>query len=182
MGPEAAVNAVYYNKIQELPEDRARRVRRRAPCRVSRGRRPVAARLRAGGRRRGPAGRPARRAGRAAGRRRPQGAALLGPASRRPPGMTDPAEGGDHPDPPPGPSPSPSTSPPRGGALADRVHPDHRDGRALPRLPPVAGCRSLVVALGVLIGDGVPRTQPVRDAAPSRAGRREILIEGEGLV
>ena len=30
MGPEAAVNAVYYNKIQEKPEGRARRLRREA--------------------------------------------------------------------------------------------------------------------------------------------------------
>ncbi len=81
------------------PRRPAGRVRRRTSCRVPRGRRPAQARLRAGGRCRGPAFRPSRRARPAARRRRPQGASLLRPASRRSPGMTDPTEGGEQPDP-----------------------------------------------------------------------------------
>ena len=41
MGAEAAVNAVYYNKIQEKPRGRARRLRREAARRVPRGHRPL---------------------------------------------------------------------------------------------------------------------------------------------
>ena len=68
MGPEAAVNAVYANKIAEVRGVRgrrgARRVRRGAPGRVRGGRRPRAARRR-------PRGRPRRRGRRAARRAAP---------------------------------------------------------------------------------------------------------------
>ena len=56
MGPQAAVNAVYYNQLQAIEDpDDARRPRRGAPRRVRRGHRHPAPRRRARGRRRDPA-------------------------------------------------------------------------------------------------------------------------------
>ena len=57
MGPEPAVNAVYYNRIMELPRASARRVRPRAARGVPEGHRRVPARLGDARRRRRPAGR-----------------------------------------------------------------------------------------------------------------------------
>ena len=95
MGPEAAVNAVYANKIAELAAGRARRVRGRPPGRVPRGRRPVAAGRRPGHRRDHHAAgtaradhRPVRGAGRqvpSAAGEAPRGAAGM---THKPAGMT----------------------------------------------------------------------------------------------
>ena len=62
MGPEAAVNAVYFNKIQELPEAERAAYVAAAARRVPRGHRPREARERARRRRGGPGRRAARRA------------------------------------------------------------------------------------------------------------------------
>ena len=63
MGPEAAINAVYYNKIQDIAGGRARRVRHSAAGRVPRRHRHLPARLGAHRRRGRAACRVARRAG-----------------------------------------------------------------------------------------------------------------------
>ena len=82
MGPEAAVNAVYDNKIAAIedPDERAR-VRRRAARGVRGGRRPPPPRRRARRRRRRAARRPARRAGRPLRRRRPASTAKPSPSA-----------------------------------------------------------------------------------------------------
>ena len=91
MGAEAAVNAVYANKIAAIADDdRAGRLRRRQAGRVRAGHRHRPARQRAGGRRDRRAARAARRAGPPVRRRPRQGSALLPPPARRHPGLSRP--------------------------------------------------------------------------------------------
>ena len=88
MGPEAAVNAVYYNKLAALPEAGAAGRGRAAAARVPRGRRPGPPGRRPGrGRGRRPR-RPPRRAGPPPGRRHRQGPGVHPTAPRSPTGMT----------------------------------------------------------------------------------------------
>ena len=85
MGPEAAVNAVYANKIAAIedPDERAAFVERAARD-LRGGRRPAAAGVGAGHRRHRPAARPARRPDPAHRPRPPQGPPLRHPPPRRP--------------------------------------------------------------------------------------------------
>ncbi len=89
MGPEAAVNAVYFNKIQSLPEDRARSVRRRAEIRVRDRRRPAPPGVRARDRCGRATGRFAPRSHHEAALRRGQGSNLLRSSPRGATGMSD---------------------------------------------------------------------------------------------
>ncbi len=91
MGPEAAVNAVYYNRIHELPEEERARLRGTPPGRVPRGHRHLPPGRRADRRRRGRAVGAQRRAG------APLRRLLLAPARRRAPPprqLPDVGEGG----------------------------------------------------------------------------------------
>ena len=87
MGPEAAVNAVYYNKIQEKPEaERAAYVESlREQYRA--GRRPLQARRRPARRRHHRRRRPAGGAAAPARRRAPQADAPVAAQARRPAGL-----------------------------------------------------------------------------------------------
>ena len=88
MGPEAAVNAVYANKIAAIEDPEAAiGVRRRAALDLRGGRRPAPARVRARDRRDHPAGGPARRTDPPHRPRPAQGPPLLRPPPRRAPGM-----------------------------------------------------------------------------------------------
>ena len=90
MGAEAAVNAVYANKIAAIAgPGRAGRVRRRQARGVRARHRHRAAGQRAGRRRDRGAGRPARRTDPPVRRRPRQGPPLLPPPARRHPGLTD---------------------------------------------------------------------------------------------
>ena len=89
MGPEAAINAVYANKIAAIADEAERAAVRGAAARGVRGRhRHPAAGQRAGGRRDRRAGRPAARADRPVRRRGDQGPALLHPPARSPAGLS----------------------------------------------------------------------------------------------
>ena len=86
MGPEAAINAVFYNQIQAIEDEAEReRVRARKARRVRGGHRHPAPRLRAGGRRRDRARRAARRADPPLRARREQGPPLLASGATRSP-------------------------------------------------------------------------------------------------
>ena len=89
MGPEAAVNAVYANKIAAIEDPgRAGGVRRRAALDLRGGRRPPATGVGAGHRRHRPAPRAARRPHPAHRPGPQQGPSLRHPPPRRPPRMT----------------------------------------------------------------------------------------------
>ena len=89
MGPDPAVNAVFYNRIQAIedPDERAAFVAEQPPG-VHRGRRPRAPRRRARGRRGGAARGSPRRAGAAPRARRRPRPRRRGEAPRRPAGLT----------------------------------------------------------------------------------------------
>ena len=91
MGPQAAVNAVFYNQLQAIedPDERAREDRG-AARRVRRGHRHPAPRVRARRRRRRPAGGPARRADPPLRARRRQAARVAGQAQPDHAGLSAP--------------------------------------------------------------------------------------------
>ena len=91
MGPEAAVNAVFANKIAAIEDpDERDGLRRRAAPDLRGGRRPAPPRLRAGDRRRRRLRRPARRDRPPPGTGPGQGPPLLRPPPRRAAGLTSP--------------------------------------------------------------------------------------------